>query len=186
MKKTYIFWFFILTFYACDSKKNITIDNPSKIGPFLFEFLQNFPNQKISDYTSIHLSYSEMAEISNYYARNERYDLSRLLPEEEEWIKDITDSFNSNKKSAARSGIVWSEVKYLDFIYEEKEISYKKKYDNIEKIIDEFASIKRYTSFANHMIYEGELFLKYNNDEFYVDFVILNYKSKYKFLLIDV
>jgi len=110
----------VFAFCACSTNN---VREPEQIGKQVFEILKNISSSSKDDYISNFLSIEEIRELG----KNEdvvkdadtRNEMTSML--KEKWISKIEKDYNRIKEKGGKSGIIWNEIQYLDFVYELKD-----------------------------------------------------------------
>ncbi len=123
MKRTNLINILLLIAFTLNSCSNRRVTEPEQIGKKVFEILKTISTNSKQDYIDNFLSIEEIRELGKneevVKAESTRNKMTSML--KEKWIDRITGDYNHVKKKGASSGIVWQEIKYLDFVYEIKE-----------------------------------------------------------------
>lgn len=110
----------IALLFALISCTNNKVKEPEQIGHQVFEMLKSINTVYKEEYYKSFFSVEEARELgknedflTDENLRNEMTSLKK-----EDWISRMDTDYNRIKEKAAKSGINWSEIKYLDFVYE--------------------------------------------------------------------
>lgn len=150
----------IINIFSCVSIKKQK--EPEDIGLYAFNILKNLSQTIKSDYVNSFLTIEDIRELGRNeeiaISQDTRNDLTSI--KKEEWNDDIESDFNELKQDAGEIGLKWTDIEYLDFVYE----------------IEEEDGIS---------ICEGELFFKYNEISFSVDVTAVFNGEEYKLIELD-
>jgi len=107
----------LFAFISCSSNK---VSEPEQIGKQVFEILKNISTDSRENYLKSFLSVEEIRALGKsedaFIDESLRNEMTSLL--KEEWMSRMDSDYNRIKEKAARAGINWKEIKYLDFVYE--------------------------------------------------------------------
>ena len=168
--------------FSCSNSKS-KIKDPEDIGKYVFELLKKINKTTKVEYLDKFIAPIEIIEI---YAGGDIDSIKNVIIEEErmdlvEWEEGLTEAlekirnkrnkiiekdFNYLKGDAGKLGIVWEEIKYLDYTYEIKTENY---------IYGERLSDKKVPK-----ICVSKLYLKYKDIPFYVEIESLYVNNNYE------
>ena len=120
MKKMTLKVLLVAVVFALSACSTHNIREPEQIGQQVFEILKNISSSSKEDYISNFLSIEEIRELG----KNEevvkdadtRNEMTSML--KEKWISRIEKDYNRIKEKGGKSGIIWNEIQYLNFVYE--------------------------------------------------------------------
>ncbi|MCU4166684.1 hypothetical protein [Carboxylicivirga caseinilyticus] len=145
---------------SCDSYKKM--NEPEDVGMYAFKLLNSLSQTTKSDYVNSFLTIEELRElgkneevITDPEARNHITSIKK-----KEWVEDIENDYNKLKQDGGKNGIKWTNIEYLDFVYEL----------NIE---------------GGGTVCEGELFFKYKDYSYSVDLTAVFDGNEYKIIELD-
>ena len=145
----------VVNLFSCTSIKKV--QEPEDVGLYAFNLLKSLNQTTKADYVNRFLTIEEIRElakneeiVTNQETRNEFKSIKK-----DEWIGDIEDDYYELKQDGGENGIKWSEVEYLDFVYELEDK------DGITGC-------------------EGELFFKYKDVSYSVDLLAIYNGVEYK------
>ncbi len=162
MKTTKLFTLFLLFTIALSSCSNGRLTEPEQIGKDVFEILKTISTSGKQDYIDNFLSIEEIRELGKneevVKEESTRNEMTLML--KEKWIDTITIDYNQIKEKGASSGIVWQDIKYLDFVYEIKDK------DGLK-------------------VAGGELYFKYNEETYKVEISAIWNGKEYRIIEIE-
>ena len=121
---TKLFAFFLLIAITLSSCSNGSLTEPEQIGKHVFGIMKTNSTIGKQSYIDNFISIEEIRELGKNYEGEEEFlidedtrnELTSML--KEEWIRRIEKDYNRIKEEGARSGIIWQDIEYLDFIYQ--------------------------------------------------------------------
>jgi len=101
------------------SLTSIKAVEPQEMGKHSFKILKNFNKWDTQTYLKQIMSLEEFHQLgkNNQLVKEERSRNKIQSLTEKKWHGEIIDNYMEVRKDAARKGIEWRKIKYLDFIY---------------------------------------------------------------------
>lgn len=107
-----------ISFISCDTTEKTP--EPEDVGMYAFKLLNTLSQTTKIDYVNSFMTIEEIRElgkneevVTDPDTRNQMTSM-----EKEEWNGDTEDDYNELKQDGEECGIKWSEIEYLDFVYE--------------------------------------------------------------------